>query len=108
MYHSIIPEKIKECKKKGGKVMLLVEIEDNEQISFLQRFNATETRMCKLPSKGRMVVQKDQHMIMSDSSQINSNSEMDLSLSTNAKDMVNNIDSLCKFLWKSAKPVDMD
>ncbi len=66
MYHSIIPEKIKECEKKGGKVMLLVEIDDIEMVSFVKRFNATETRVCKLPSKGRIAVLKDKHMIMSD------------------------------------------
>ena len=59
------------------------------------------------PSKGRIAVQKDKQMIMSDSSQIDSDSEMDLSISTNAKDMINNIDSLCRFLWKSAKPLEM-
>ena len=94
MYHSVIPEKIKICEKKGGKVMLLVEIDDHKLVPFVKRFNATETRVCKLPSKGRMIVQKDKQMIMSDSSQIDSNSETDFSISTNAKDMINNIDSL--------------
>ena len=107
MYHSMIPEKIKICKEKGGKVMLLVEIDDIEMISFAKRFNATETRVCKLPSKGRIVVQKDKYMIMSDTSQMDSYSDIDLSLSTNAKDLVNNIDSLCRFLWKSSKPLEM-
>jgi sugar-specific transcriptional regulator TrmB len=107
MYHSMIPEKIKICKKKGGKVMLLVEIDDIEMISFVKRLNPTETRICKLPSKGRIAVQKDKQMIMSDSSQIHSNFDTDLSLSTNAKDMTNNIDSLCRFLWKSAKPLEI-
>ena len=107
MYHSMIPEKIKICKKKGGKVLLLVEIADIEMISFAKRFNATETRVCKLPSKGRIAVQKDKQMIMSDSSQIDSNSEIDLSLSTNAKDMINNIDNLCRTLWKSATPLEI-
>ena len=107
MYHSMIPEKIKICKKKGGKVMLLVEIEDIEMISFAKRFNATEIRVCKLPSKGRIVVQKDKQMIMSDSTQTTSNSEADFSISTDAKDMINNIDSLCRLLWKSAKPLEM-
>lgn len=106
MYHSIIPEKIKVCEKNGGKVMLLVDIDDMEMISFVKRFNATETRVCKLPSKGRIAVQKDKQMVMSDSSQTSSNSETDFSLSTNAKDMINNIDNLCKFLWKTAKPLD--
>jgi len=106
MYHSIIPEKIKVCEKNGGKVMLLVDIDDMEMISFVKRFNATETRVCKLPSKGRIAVQKDKQMVMSDSSQTSSNSETDFSLSTNAKDMINNIDNLCKFLWKTAKPLE--
>ena len=106
MYHSIIPEKIKVCEKNGGKVLLLVEVDDSEMLSFVKRFNATETRVCKLPSKGRIAVQKDKQMIMSDSSQTASNSETDFSLSTNAKDMINNIDNLCKLLWKSAKPLE--
>ena len=106
MYHSIIPEKIKICEKNGGKVMLLVEINDIEMISFVKRFNATETRVCRLPSKGRIAVQKEKQMIMSDSNQTASNSENDFSLSTNAKDMVSNIDNLCRLLWKSAKPLE--
>jgi len=106
MYHSMIPEKIKICEKNGGKVMLLVEINNIEMISFVKRFNATETRVCKLPSKGRIVVLKEKQMIMSDSTQTASNSESDFSLSTNAKDMVSNIDNLCRLLWKSGKPLE--
>jgi len=106
MYHTLIPEKIKICEKKGGKVNLLVEIEDKENMSFVKRFDATETRVCKLSSKGRIVVQKDKQMIMSDSSQKDTNSEMDISLLTNAQGMVNNIDNLCRILWKSAKPLE--
>ncbi|MCH7758281.1 MAG: HTH domain-containing protein [Thaumarchaeota archaeon] len=107
MYHSTIPEKIKTCEKIGGKVMLLVEIDDMKMISFIKRFNATETRVCKLPSKGRIVVHKDKQMIMSDSSQTSFNSETDFSLSTNARDMISKIDNLCRLLWKSAKPLEM-
>ncbi len=106
MYHSIIPEKIKICEKNGGQVLLLVEVDDMDMISFVKRFNATETRISKLPSKGRIAVQKDKQMIMSDSSQTSSNADTDFSLSTNAKDMINNIDNLCKLLWKSSKPLD--
>jgi len=106
MYHSMIPEKIKICEKNGGKVALLVEINDIEMISFVKRFNATETRVCRLPSKGRIAVLKEKQMIMSDSNQTASNSESDFSLSTNAKDMVSNIDNLCRLLWKSGKPLE--
>ena len=85
MYLSIIPEKIKECQKIGGKVFLLVEIPDKRMISYVKRFKATETRICKIPSKGRIVVQKNKQLIMSDSSQESSNSETDFSISTNSK-----------------------
>jgi sugar-specific transcriptional regulator TrmB len=107
MYHSTIPEKIKICKKNGGKVMVLVEVDDMEMIPYVKRFNSTETRICKLPSKGRIAVQKDKQMIMSDSRQTTSDSETDFSISTNSKDMIDNIDNLCRLLWKSAKPLEM-
>lgn len=108
MYHSAIPEKIIMCEKRGGRVRLLVELDDPKLISFVKRFNATETKICKLPSKGRMVVQKDKQMIMSDStaaSQMSANSESDFSLCTNSSEMVNNIHSLCNLLWDTAQPI---
>ena len=108
MYHSEIPEKIKTCEKKGGEVRLIVELDDPKLTSFVKRFNASETKVCKLPSKGRMVVQKDQQMIMSDSSiayQMSTNSESDFSLCTNSSEMVNNIHSLCSLLWETAQPL---
>ena len=108
MYHSAIPEKIMMCEKKGGIVRLLVELDDAKLIPFVKRFNASETRICKLPSKGRMVVQKDKQMIMSDSadaSQMSTNSESDFSLCTNSSEMVNNIHSLCSLLWETAQPL---
>jgi len=108
MYHSAIPEKITICEKKGGKVRLLVELDDPKLIPFVKRFNASETKICKLPSKGRMVVQKDKQMIMSDSaaaSQMSTNSESDFSLCTNSSEMVNNIHSLCSLLWETAQPL---
>ena len=108
MYHSAIPEKIMMCEKKGGEVRLLVELDDPKLISFVKRFNATETKICKLPSKGRMVVEKEKQMIMSDSSaasQMSANSETDFSLCTNSSDMVSNIYSLCSLLWKTAQPM---
>jgi hypothetical protein len=83
-------------------------MDDPKLISFVKRFNATETKICKLPSKGRMVVQKDQQMIMSDSSianQLSTNSESDFSLCTNSSEMVNNINSLCSLLWETGQPL---
>lgn len=106
MYHSTIPEKIKICEKKGGEVRLIVEVDDQKLISFVNRFNASKTKTCRLPGKGRMVVQKNKQMIMSGSaaaSQMFTNSESDFSLCTNSSEMVNNIYSLCDLLWETAQ-----
>jgi len=108
MYHSAIPEKIMVCEKRGGEVRLLVELDDPRLIPFVKRFNATETKICKLPSKGRMVVEKEKQMIMSDSTVSNNmstNSETDFSLCTNSSEMVGNIHSLCNILWETAQPL---
>jgi sugar-specific transcriptional regulator TrmB len=107
MYYSTIPEKITICEKNGGKVRLLVDMNDPKLVSFVKRFNATETRIGKLPSKGRMLVQKDKKMIMSDSaaSSHNSNADSDFSLCTNSTEMVDNIFMLCSLLWNVSKPL---
>lgn len=107
MYHSTIPEKITICEKNGGIVRLLVDMTDPKLAPFVKRFNATETRIGKLPSKGRMIVQTNKKMIMSDSaaSSQNSNSDSDFSLCTNSSEMVDNIFTLCSFLWNVSKPL---
>ena len=107
MYHSTIPEKITICEKNGGKVRLIVDMDDMKLASFVKRFNATETRVGKLPSKGRMVVEKNRKMIMSDSATSfqQSNSDSDFSLCTNSTEMVDNIFTLCSLLWDSSKPL---
>jgi sugar-specific transcriptional regulator TrmB len=110
MYHSAIPEKITSCEKKGGAVKLLVELDDPQLVPFVKRFNATETRVCKLPSKGRMIVQKDKQMIMSDSAAVNqlsSNSELDFSLCTNSVEMIDNLNRLCELLWNSGETLEV-
>ena len=109
MYHSSIPEKIKTCENNGGKVRLIVEIDDANLIPFVKRFNATETRTCELPSKGRIIVQKNNQMIMSDSAkstQITSNSDLDFSLCTNSVEMTNNLNRFCEMLWNSSQPLE--
>ena len=109
MYHSNIPEKINICENNGGEVRLVVDIDDFNLLPFVKRFNASEIRVTKLPSKGRIVVQKNKQMIMSDSgreSQITTNSDLDFSLCTNSTEMVNNLNGFCEMLWKLSKPID--
>ena len=118
MYHTAIPEKIEECMEKGGTVKILTDAEDKKFIPLIDRIKASETRIGKLPSKGRIIVEQGKQMIMSDAMNAltnadpNSNNdsfstiaESDFALWTNSAEMVNNIFSLCNFLWRTAKPL---
>jgi len=65
------------------------------------------TGIQELPSKGRIVVQKEKKMIMSDSAASfqHSSTDNDFSLSTNSIEMVDNIFTLCSFLLESSQPL---
>jgi len=104
MYHSDIPEKIKLCKKNGGRVFLITDSDEKLVIPYIKRINATENKIGKLPSNGRITVFENMQMLMSDSTNtfdfMGENS--DISLCADAPEMTNNIFSLCKFLWDVA------
>jgi len=109
MYHSSIPEKIKICEKNGGKIKLLTELNNSDFLSFISRFGATETRIGKLSSKGRIIVEKGKQMIMSDiiwNDSEQKNVVFDYAISTNSIEMVNNIFILCNLLWENSKPIN--
>ena len=108
MYHSDIPEKIKICKKNGGTVFLITDSDDKLVIPYIKRINATENKIGKLPSNGRIAVFKNKQMFMSDSTNTHDfmDENSDISLCTDAHEMTNNIFSLCKFLWNVATPLN--
>ncbi len=105
MYHTGIPEKIKICENNGGQVRLLTELDNYDMVSFVSRFEATETKVGKLRSKGRIIVEKGKRMIMSDAvSDSSQNSlESDFAICTNSVEMVNNIYTLCSLLWNNSE-----
>lgn len=121
MYHTAIPEKIKECLGKGGTVRILTDADDKKFLPLIDRLKPTETRLGKLPSKGRIIVEEGKQMVMSDvmnaSDFVNTENsrstvdsfslgaDTDFALWTNSSEMVNNIFSLCKFLWRTSKPL---
>ncbi len=109
MYHTSIPDKIKMCEKNGGRVLLLTELNNEKLLPFVKRFGATETRIGKIRSKGRIIVEKNKQMVMSDvigKDNENSNIESDFAFSTNSNEMVNNIHTLCSLLWNKSKPLE--
>jgi len=106
MYHTNIPEKITMCENRGGEVRLIIEMDDPSLVPFVTRFNATATRVGKLPSKGRMVVDKGKQTILSDALSDQTNSPSHFSLVTNSYEIACNIFTLCSLLWKNSKNLD--
>lgn len=109
MYHTAIPEKIAMCKKNGGIVRVLTDTTNENLLPLISRLKATETRVGKLPSKSRVVVEEEGQLIMSGSIKetMDLNDDNDSILYTNSKEMINNMFSLCQHLWKKAKPVEV-
>lgn len=114
LYHSEIPEKIRLAERAGGDVRLIIDDASPKTIQFVKRFSASEVRIGKLPSKGRIVVSKSCPMggklLMSDSAvkgALHENMDTECALFTNSEEMTNNIFTLCTFIWKGAAPISI-
>ena len=109
MYHTAIPEKIKICRKNGGQVRVLTHTNSANLLPLIDRINADETRIGKLPSKSRMIVEDGKQLVMSGSikESMNLNDDNDSILYTNSSEMINNMFSLCSHLWKKSKPIEL-
>jgi sugar-specific transcriptional regulator TrmB len=114
LYHTSIPERIKQTKKTGGTVRLIVDDASPKMLPFIKRFGASEVRIGKLPSKGRIVVSKNApitgKLLMSDSAvkgTLHENIDSECALFTNSEEMTNNIFTLCSFIWKGATTVNL-
>lgn len=109
MYHTSIPEKIKICRKNGGKVLVLTQTNSENLLPLVDRLEADETRIGKLPSKSRIIVEEEKQLIMSGSikESMNLNDDNDSILYTNSSEMINNMFSLCNHLWKKSKPLEV-
>lgn len=108
MYHTSIPEKINLCKANNGKVRLVTESEDPKSLEIISNLGATDIRIGKLPSKSRMIVEEEKHLIISGriSESMSMNDENDSVLDSNSIEMVNNMYRLCEHIWKSAKSIE--
>jgi sugar-specific transcriptional regulator TrmB len=109
MYHTAIPEKIKICRQNGGQVRVLTQTNSENLLPLIDRLNANETRLGKLPSKSRMIVEEQNQLVMSGSikESMNLNDDNDSILYTNSSEMISNMFSLCEHLWKKSKPIEL-
>lgn len=108
MYHTAIPEKIKICKDRGGQIRIITDSDDPNTISIIAKLGASEIRLGKLPSKSRMVVEDQKHVVMSGgfSETMDMNDDSDSVLDSNSIEMTNNMYSLCEHLWKRSKEIE--
>ncbi len=109
MYHTAIPEKIKICKNKGCQIRIITDIDNSNTLSIIAKLGASEIRIGKLPSKSRMVVEDQKHVIMSGgfSETMDMNDDNDSVLDSNSIEMTNNMYSLCEHLWKRSKAIEL-
>ena len=105
MYHTAIPEKIKISGRNGGQVKVLTNTNSENILPLIDRLGASETRIGKLPSKSRVIVEENGQLIMSGSIKetMDLNEDTDSILYTNSSEMTNNMYSLCQHLWKKSK-----
>ena len=104
MYYTSIPEKIKISQCNGAKVRILTEIKHGKVISLLNKFNANEIRMHSLPSKARVIVEKDRILVMSGAiDDINLNGDTENSICTDCPEMIDSMYALYDRLWDKAK-----
>lgn len=108
MYHTSIPEKIKICKNNGGEIRIITDVEDTNTMSIINNLGASEIRLGKLPSKSRMIVENEKHLIMSGgiNETMDMNDDGDSVLDSNSVEMVHNMYSLCEHLWKRSKTIE--
>lgn len=106
MYHTSIPEKIHCAAKNNVIVQILTEpIVSTEILSTIKKLGANEIGTIELPSRGRIIVQKDNQLIMSKISNpaLNLSNAEDVAIHTNSTEIVKNIWALCEHLWASSR-----
>ncbi len=105
MYYTSMPEKILSAKKNDVTIRVITEDKPTKVISeMIKRLNASEVRVGVLPSKGRMIVEMDKQIVMSESSEdLADSGNSDVAIHTNSPEIVQNMFSLCEYLWNNSK-----
>lgn len=105
MYHTAIPEKIKQYIKRGGRVFLITECNSDKDKYFIDQFVTSETRIEKLPSKGRIILENNSQVIMSGyiSNSMSLNDETDSVMVTDSSEINSYVNNLCQYFWNKSK-----
>ena len=108
MYYTSIPEIIKKIKKQNISIKWMTDSDLSTKLEYIQRLGIDEFRIVKLPSMGRLLCNESQVLMSGNTTaQANKNINEESVMVTNSNDIINNMQSLCGFLWKSGKEVSI-
>ena len=110
MNYTSIPDKITEKVRNGIDVKVLTYAESENLYPFIESLHPSEIRLGALPSKSRIIVEKDSQVIMSDDLKENTTmkGKSESTLYTDSFALVTNMYRLCDYLWKKSKPLEMN
>lgn len=105
MYFTSIPDKIQQLCTKNIDVYVITEHNSNTDLLYIKRLNSKNMGFANIPSKGRIIVEKNSSLIMSGTGEKNNtlNTNLDSVLFTDSEEMVKNIFSLCDLIWNKSK-----
>ena len=107
MSYTTIPDRIKRCKEKGGKVILITNT-DRRSMDDVIDLNASEVRITQLPSKSRLVATRN-HLIMSGNinDSMSLNDVNDSVFYTNVFEIIINMLNYCTHLYETSEPLKL-
>lgn len=108
MYYTEIPEAISKAIKRKVNIKLMTEVEVTTKMDCVKRLGVKNFKIAKLPSQGRIVSNNNQILMSGYTSSSKYQTNEDSALITNSDEICGNMMSLCKFLWKMGKELNVD
>lgn len=109
MYYTSIPEKIKIAKKNQNKIRIITDKIPDESFPILKKLNASEIGICRLPSQGRIILEQNKILLisnLSDGEYIQHENEN--MIFTNSNVMINSLHALSEMLWSNSEIICRD
>lgn len=107
LYHNGIPEAIENrINKTQTKVLAITTLEKPESLQFITEIPTTETRIRNIPSKGILVLEEKNKLIISNGFESKTQVDKNTAIYTNQSVLVTTLQSFYKTLWKTSKPIN--
>jgi len=109
MYYTPVKEVIKNALHRKVIIKLMTDEEIASKREYVQRLGIKYFKIATLPTSGRLICNKSQVLMSGNTSSYSDKNRSEESVMvTNSKDIVRNMQSLCKFLWETGKGVHIE